>query len=219
MLHYLPLGLSSYAADIDGVIRYIYVVCGLWFVAAEVVLFAFILGSRQKPGVRAAWMPGTGARGAAWVLTPVAAVLACDFAIETTASPVWDRVKIDLPESDLHVNIEARQFAWVFTYPGRDGELRTADDIVTSELHVPRAEPIRFHLEAADVLHAFYVPELRLKQDAVPGRSIEGWFDANQDGTYEIACAEICGKGHTRMAAKLVVHSREEFERWLADQE
>jgi cytochrome c oxidase subunit 2 len=119
MLSYLPFGLSTFAADIDGVIRYIYLIVGVWFVLAELVLFWFILGSRQKAGVRASWQPGTGT--AAWfVLGPVAAVLACDLMIEHAGAAVWDKVKIDLPKGDLLVRITARQFSWSFTYAGKD---------------------------------------------------------------------------------------------------
>ncbi len=218
MLHYLPIQLSTYAPDIDGVITYIYVVCGAWFVAALGILLGFVWHSRRRPGVRAQWLPGDDRRGTAMILVPVGAVLFCDFLIEQRATPVWEKVKIDLPEAGFEVKITARQFAWVFTYPGADGKLGTADDITAKELHVPRQTPVRFSLEAADVLHAFYVPELRLKQDAVPGRAIEGWFDAIGDGTFEIGCAEICGKGHTTMRAVMVVASREEVDAWLAQQ-
>lgn len=218
MLHYLPPGISSFAADIDGVIWLIYAICGAWFVVAEAVLLTLVWQGRQRAGVRAQWVPGNGAKAASFVLGPVAAVLLCDFVIEANATPVWDLVKIDLPESDFHVRITGRQFAWVFTYPGADGDLGSADDITADTLHVPRGVPVRFHLEAVDVLHAFFVPELRLKQDAVPGRSIEGWFDANVDGTYEIACAEICGSNHTRMRSTMVVSSRETVDAWLETQ-
>ncbi len=218
MLHYLPIQLSTYAPDIDGVITYIYVVCGAWFLAALGILLGFTWHSRHRPGVRAKWLPGDDRRGTAMILVPVGAVLFCDFLIEQRATPVWEKVKIDIPGEGFDVKITARQFAWVFTYPGADGKLGTADDIAANELHVPRQTPIRFSLEAADVLHAFYVPELRLKQDAVPGRAIEGWFDAIGDGTFEIGCAEICGKGHTTMRAVMVVSSREEVDAWLAQQ-
>lgn len=217
MLQYLPYALSSYASDIDHIIRVIYYLVGAWFIVAEGLLFWFVFSSRAVPGRRASWLPGKGA--AAWaVLGPVVAVLACDFVVEAVSTPTWEHVKVDMPESNYPVKIEARQFAWVFTYPGADGELRTNDDIVSKELHVPVDEVVRFELEAADVLHAFWVPELRLKQDAVPGRSIPGWFDTNKVGTYEIACAEICGKGHTDMKSLLVVDSKEGFTSWLATQ-
>jgi cytochrome c oxidase subunit 2 len=218
MLHYLPEAVSTFAGDIDGVMRFIYLVCGVWFVVAEAVLAWFVVSSRRRPGVRAAWLPGNTGRQAAWVLGPVGLVLVCDFAIELVADPVWHRVKIDIPEGDLHVRVQGRQFAWVFTYPGADGLLGTSDDVAASELHVPVDAKVRFELEAADVLHAFFVPELRLKQDAVPGRTISGWFEASKAGTYEIACAEICGQGHTRMRGALVVEGRASYDRWLAAQ-
>ena len=102
MLSYLPYQLSSFAGDIDQVIWIIYSIVGVWFLAAEAVLFWFILGSRARPGVRAAWIPGTG-RAALWVLLPVTAVLACDLVIEQAAGPTWHTVKIDMPYPDLEV--------------------------------------------------------------------------------------------------------------------
>jgi cytochrome c oxidase subunit 2 len=75
---------------------------------------------------------------------------------------------------------------------------------------------VAFQLESRDVLHSFWVPSLRLKQDAVPGRTIHGWFRATKTGTFDISCAEICGTGHTSMRAALVVQTPEEFDRWVA---
>jgi cytochrome c oxidase subunit 2 len=143
----------------------------------------------------------------------------CDLVIEMNADAVWHEVKIEIPEHpDVHVAITGRQYMWLFGYPGADGKLGTDDDVVTNELHVPVGKSVRFELEAADVLHNFYVRELRLKQDAVPGRRISGWFDTNRTGTFEVACAEICGKGHTNMRAVMVVQEQAEFDAWLAEQ-
>lgn len=215
MLSYLPYQLSTFASDIDQVIWIIYTIVGVWFVAAEAILFWLILGSRARAGVRAAWMPGTG-RASLFVILPVCAVLACDLIIEQASGPTWHTVKLDMPHPDVEVGVEARQFAWVFKYPGADGKLDTPDDLSSNELHVPINKRVVYHLTAVDVLHNFHVKDLRLKQDAVPGRSIKGWFDTNKEGTYEIGCAEICGKGHTVMSAKLVVDSPEAWQAFLA---
>jgi len=218
MLSFLPRGISPFAADIDGVMAFIYWVVGAWFVLALVVLGWLVWSSRARPGRRAAWLPGGTARTNAWILVPVSLVLVCDLLIEAKADPVWHDVKVAIPAGDVKVRITGRQYAWVFTYPGVDGQFDTADDVATAELHVPRDKVVRFDLRSADVLHSFFVPELRLKQDAVPGRSIAGWFSADRDGSYEIACAEICGKNHTLMAGKMVVEAEDAFDTWLASQ-
>lgn len=219
MLTYLPEIISTFGADIDGVIRFIYWVVGIWFVAAEAILIGLIAMSRRKEGVRAKWIPGDTWAQQAWVLVPVGLVLLCDLAIEVYATPVWTKVKLDLPPADVEVRVTARQFMWLFTYAGPDGRLGTVDDFQATEMHVPKDKVVRFQLESADVLHAFFVRELRLKQDAVPGRSIPGWFQATQEGTYEIACAEICGKAHTKMRGLLVVDSQEAYDTWTRQQQ
>jgi cytochrome c oxidase subunit 2 len=106
---------------------------------------------------------------------------------------------------------------WLFTYPGPDNVLGTEDDIlIANELHVPRDRTVRLQLEATDVLHSFYVPAFRLKQDVVPGRSIPAWFNATQDGTYEIDCSQLCGSSHGIMRGTVVVESPEKFDTWIA---
>lgn len=220
MPSFLPEALSSFASEIDGVIVMIYLIVGVWFIAAEALLIGLILSSRRKEGGRAAPTPRESLRTNAIVLAPVALVLCCDLYIEQSGDPVWHHIKVDVPATaDVLVGITGRQFEWKFAYPGPDGELRTEDDVVVNgELHVPVNKKVRFELGSQDVLHSFYVPQLRLKQDAVPGRIIAGWFDTLRTGEFEIACAEICGEGHTRMAAKLVVQTEADFNSWLAAQ-
>ena len=85
-------------------------------------------------------------------------------------------------------------------------------------MHVPRDRNVRFELHSLDVLHSFYVPELRLKQDVVPGRRIPGWFRATEEGSYTIACAELCGVAHGYMQGRLVVQSPDAFRAWLREE-
>jgi len=91
------------------------------------------------------------------------------------------------------------------------------DDVeVVNDLHVPVDEVVLVDLKSQDVLHSFFLPNLRVKQDAVPGSKIPVWFKAKRSGTYDLVCAELCGWGHYKMRGKLTVETREEFERWLA---
>lgn len=216
-MKWLPVSASSYARDIDGIMILISVIVGIWLVLAEACLIYFAFRFRRRAGERAAYLPGNSGRTLAWVLVPVALVLACDFVIEAASGPVWEKVKVARPNSESTVRIVSRQWSWEFDYPGPDGTLGTADDVVSmNELHVPANAVIEFELRSNDTLHSFWVPALRLKQDAVPGRKIYGWFQATRMGTYEILCAQLCGVAHTTMKGTLHVDSPEEFQRWLA---
>ena len=216
MLNWLPEAASTYAGDLDGLLLFISAIVGVWFIIAEAILIGFAVVFRRQPGRKAAYLPGRSLRAMSWVLVPCLVILGFDLVIDGVAAPVWDKVKIELPEPDEVVGITGVQWAWKFTLPGPDGELKTEDDIdVMNELHVPIGKTIQFHLTANDVLHSLFVPELRLKQDAVPGRVIKGWFNATKNGSYEVVCAEICGVGHTIMKGKLVVESEEDYQKWI----
>ncbi|MEA5510166.1 cytochrome c oxidase subunit II [Crocosphaera sp. UHCC 0190] len=106
----------------------------------------------------------------------------------------------------LVVEVKAIQYAWIFTYPDTG--------IVSGELHVPKDRPVRLNLNAGDVLHAFWVPQLRLKQDAIPGREAIIGFTANLEGNYPIICAELCGAYHGGMKSVLYVENAETYAQW-----
>ena len=111
-----------------------------------------------------------------------------------------------------------KQFNWEFTYPGPDGKLGTPDDLkLDNELHIPVGKVVHVNLTAKDVIHSFFLPHFRLKQDAVPGREIPVWFEATKPGEYEIPCAELCGFGHSGMNGKLYAHTPEEYEKWVRE--
>jgi cytochrome c oxidase subunit 2 len=213
---WMPEAASSYAGEIDGLLVLITVIVGVWFLVAEGVLIYFALRYRRVEGQRAAYVPARTLRTMSFVLVPCALVLGFDLVIDAAGAPVWDHVKQELPPADERVRIVGEQWAWRFTYPGADGLLDTADDVeVINELRVPVDAVVEFELGAKDVLHSLWVPELRLKQDAVPGRTIRGWFKATREGSYEFMCAEICGIGHTMMKAMLHVESPEAYRQWI----
>ncbi len=216
MENWLPEAASSYARELDGLLIFISAIVGVWFILAEAVLIGFAVAFRRKPGQKAAYLPGRSLRAMSWVLVPCVVVLGFDLVIDGVAAPIWDKVKIEVPESDEVVRITAVQWAWKFTLPGPDAELGSDDDVdVMSELHVPVGKVVEFELTANDVIHSLFVPQLRLKQDAIPGRVIKGWFEATKTGTFEIICAEICGLGHTIMKGKMVVESEEAYSNWV----
>lgn len=114
------------------------------------------------------------------------------------------------PREASDVYVMAKQWMWKFSYPGGP----SAVDVLT----VPRGRPIRLLLTSRDVIHSFFVPALRLKQDALPGRYTEIWFEARQTGRFQVLCAEFCGTGHSAMLAELVVLPPAEYDAWLAAQ-
>lgn len=119
-------------------------------------------------------------------------------------------------ENPLQVEIMAQQWMWNFRYAGADGEFNTDDDITTNHvLYLPKGRKIEFRLSSKDVIHSFYIPSIRNKVDTIPGRITRLWVELTKTGTYDIACAEMCGTHHYRMQAKLVVLEQTEFEQWL----
>jgi cytochrome c oxidase subunit 2 len=101
---------------------------------------------------------------------------------------------------------------------GPDGRFGTADDLqMENELHVPVNKVVRVSLRSKDVIHSFFLPNLRLKQDTLPGREIQAWFEATKPGRYELPCAELCGFGHSGMRGWLNVHPDSEYTRWLSE--
>jgi cytochrome c oxidase subunit 2 len=209
---------SSYAKDVDFIFDVIFwVVIAFWFVLAEVVFFWLILRFRKKPGVSAQYITGEIASQKRWVSWPHHLVLVCDVFILFFAVRVWYIVKQDLPAADQTVRIVAQQWAWSFVQPGADGRIDTADDIKTvDDLHLQVDRIYHYKLESRDVLHSLSIPAFRLKQDAIPGRVITGWFKPIKTGTYDIQCAEICGIGHGLMPARVVVETAEQHAAWIA---
>jgi len=105
------------------------------------------------------------------------------------------------------IDVNGIQYAWIFTYP--------ETGIVAGEIHVPVDRPVKLNIKAADVLHAFWLPEFRIKQDAIPGRDTELAFTATKTGSYPIICAELCGSYHGGMKSMLYVESEEEYNQWV----
>lgn len=206
---------SSFAGDIDGVFLLVLVSVGFWFILAEVVFFWLILKFRAKPGVRAQYISGEKPQEKKWVTIPHYATLVFDVAIVFMAVKVWHEVKINMPEANSTVRVIAQQWAWTFVHPGPDNKLDTPDDITTvDELHVELNKTYHFELTSRDVLHSFSVPVFRLKQDAIPGRIIKGWFQPTKTGQYDIQCTEICGIGHGIMPARIFIENEAQHRLW-----
>lgn len=116
--------------------------------------------------------------------------------------------QLDPPEDAMEVHVEAKQWMWKASHAGGAREINA--------LHVPAGQPVKLYLNSQDVIHSFFVPAFRLKQDVVPGRTATAWFTATEPGTYHLFCAEFCGTSHSQMTGRIVVMEPDDFARWLA---
>ena len=114
----------------------------------------------------------------------------------------------DIPDNAIRVHVVAKQWMWQFVYPNG----LAAED----ELRVPVGVPVALAMTSRDMIHSFYVPAFRLKQDVVPGRITDLWFTATEPGTFDIFCAEYCGAGHSRMRGRVIAMPAAEYARWVA---
>jgi cytochrome c oxidase subunit 2 len=211
----IPHGASTFAGEIDWLYYLILIITGIAFVVVEVGLIWFLIKYRGRPGRKAVYTHGSVKAEVIWTAIPAVTVVA----IGLLSAPVWDRIKgrESVPRGALPVGVHVKQFEWNFTYPGVDGQLGTSDDFtLRNRLHIPVDTPIVVLLNSEDVIHSFFIPAFRIKQDAVPGMQIRAWFQATTPGTYELACAELCGLGHYKMRAIVTAHTMDEYRRWLA---
>jgi len=233
---WLPPGASAQAVEIDRLFTTTLIVTGLVFVLVHVVLAAFIWQGGRRDAPAAYWHDNRTLE-LTYTLAP-AAILVTLIAM---GAVVWTRVHAAPPPHALLVEVRAEQFGWVFRYPGADGRFgRTdavrftdrvnplgidpadpagRDDVVTRELHLVADRPVHVRLRSKDVIHSFFVPQFRVKQDAVPGMTQDVVFQPTRPGTYDLACAELCGVGHYIMRGKVVVETQAAFDAWLAAQQ
>jgi cytochrome c oxidase subunit 2 len=130
----------------------------------------------------------------------------------------WNFKEIDSNPDTVRIEINAHQWAWDMRYAGPDGQWNTADDVVTlNDMRIPVDRPILIQLTSSDVIHAFNVPNARVKTDAVPGTVNPLWFQISEVGEYDIACAEHCGSFHYKMKGLMTVLSQEDYEAWLEE--
>jgi len=122
-------------------------------------------------------------------------------------------------EDPLRVEVMAQQWAWSMRYAGADNKFNTPDDIVTlNDMRVPIGKPVLVKLRTKDVIHSFYLPNFRTKQDAIPGATTRIWFQATKPGSVEIGCAQHCGASHYKMRGELsVVATADEWSNWLKE--
>ena len=233
--YWFPKLASEHGGRIDSLFNAVLVVTGIAFVLVQGILGFFVARYGSNGNEHAAY----------WHDNPkVEAILLIATAVILTVlvfmgQRVWASIYFsDLPTNATIVEITGEQFQWNFHYAGPDGQFGRSDTkLITSTnyigldrsdpvakddvvsvgvMHVPVGKPVRVRLRSKDVIHSFFLPNFRMKQDAVPGMGIEVWFTPTVAGQYEIACAELCGLGHYRMKAALTVDESEaQFNEWL----
>lgn len=211
---WLPRDVSLDGHVIDHLFMFILVLTGVVFVATETALFLFMwrYDARRNPDA-AKFTHGSHTLEVIWTILPTATLLF----IAIYQMNAWADAKVRKPDIPPTVEVTARQFEWRVRYPGSDGEFDTRDDVYTvNSLHVPVGQDVLVVLKSEDVLHSFFLPNLRVKQDAVPGMQQNVWFRPLEEGEFDLVCAELCGWGHYKMKGRLIVESREEFDAWLA---
>jgi cytochrome c oxidase subunit II len=238
---WLPGGASSHAAALDEQFKSTFLEAGLAFVLSQILLATFVWKYRDKrDGVQPKIFPG-GAKGP--VITAFVLVGLELMGLELMGSKVWAKLYYEQPPANaVKVYVSAEQFAYYFRYPGPDAkfgaihpdkidvatgnffgldkenEVEARDDIVVGTLEIPVNRPVELILHAKDVNHSFYVPEMRIQQDFVPGIEIPIHFTPTKTGDYQIVCTQLCGLGHYSMKAPLKVVSQDEFDKFLQEQ-
>lgn len=217
MSWWLPPAASTFAGPIDALFIAILIITGIALVVVEVGLVIFLVKYRERPGRKAYYTHGSTRAEIIWTAIPAVTMVA----LGLVSNHYWVLMKSkeSVPANAVQLGVHGKQFEWQMRYPGADGKLGTDDDfMVRNQLHIPVNQPVAVTLTAEDVIHSFFVPEFRVKQDAVPGMNIVAWFQATQTGEYEIGCAELCGMGHYKMRARVFVHTPEAFNAWMAQQ-
>lgn len=218
---WLSPSVTSYGPRVDALFTTILWIVGAFFVLTLGLLVWSLWRHGEGGGGRARAASGNPRLELFWTLVPGAILLWLCFAQAAT----WKEIKFDSslprgadgsPQAPL-AEVRASQFDWRFAYPGADGRLGTSDDpLVAGELVVPAGEKVVLRLLSRDVIHSFFVPRFRLKQDILPARAALVWFECDTPGRYELVCAELCGFGHGRMAGMVRVVPRAEYEAWCA---
>jgi cytochrome c oxidase subunit 2 len=215
--------LKSDRGAIDHALWLSLVVTGVVFILTNLLLAYFSWRYQDDGQTRAAYWHHNPRLEWAWTL--VTALIMCAFLFK--ALTLWAEVKSAPPADAMLIEVTGQQFAWNVRYPGPDGMLGRTDHILASQenaigldktdpaaaddvlllnqMYLPLDRPVRVQVRSMDVIHSFFLPNFRVKQDAVPGMTVELWFTPKDTGDFEIACAEHCGLGHYRMRGQVHV--------------
>lgn len=234
-----PPNLSTYGAEIDHLTVVVHWFMAVLFVGWGIFFVYCLIRFRSRPGHPASY---GSTRSKFPKMVELGVVVFEAFLLLALSFPVWSKYKNKFPPIDesLVVRVVAQQFVWNIHYPGPDHRFGSADphwvsdsnplglnpddpdgkdDISTvNQFHFPVGKPVIVQLSSKDVIHSFSIPVLRVKQDALPGMTTSVWFEATQPGQFEIACAQLCGVGHTLMRGFVSIDTPEQFAAWTEEQ-
>lgn len=212
-----PLGV-----DIDNLFYLILIITGVVFVATQAAIGYVLLRGAKEHGQKALFTHGSHSLEVIWTIVPTGILLF----ISLYQLDVWKEYRVisSFPEPAVKApvaEVTARQFEWRIRYPAPGKKLQLTpqpDDLYTvNDLHVPTNRPVMIQLRSDDVQHSFFAPQLRVKQDALPGQVIPIWFEITQGGHYQLTCAELCGWGHYKMKARIVAEPESSYQQFLKD--
>lgn len=191
--------------DVDAVFIFILVIAGFFFVLTQGLLIYFAIRYRKKKGVEEAtpYITGNHALEVVWIVIPSLLLVA----IFVYGLTVFIKMRTPLPNA-AEIQVTASQFTWSFKYP--DGRS------VANELRLPLGQPVKLIMISRDVIHGFFIPAYRQKQDVLPGSYTYLWLLPKQAGTYDIYCSQYCGTGHSLMRATLIVMPQPQYQAWVA---
>ena len=206
LIPWLPEQASEEASGIDRVFWFTTFICLAIFALVAAVSIYAAIKFRAGPDDPDDGAPIHGHTGLEIVWTAIPAILVTAIAVFSSIELVRTET---LPDEHRTVEVTAQQFAWRFDYPG--------EEVTSGELVLPVGEPVELRIRALDVIHSFWVPEWRVKQDAVPGVTTVLPVTPTKTGVYPVICTELCGQGHAAMRSQARVVSPEEFEAWLTE--
>jgi cytochrome c oxidase subunit 2 len=199
----LPTAGSPHAADHDAAFMFLVLLSTFFFLLIAGLIAWFVWKYRRRgPGERTPRITQHLGLEIAWTLIPLAIAMGLFF---------WgfhDYMQASIAPSDaIEIQVTAKKWIWQFEYPGG---IRTLN-----ELHVPLGRPVKLIMSSEDVIHSFFVPSFRVKQDVLPNRYTEMWFQPTEAGVHQVFCAEYCGTGHSDMLARIVVEDDAKYQNWL----
>jgi cytochrome c oxidase subunit 2 len=213
---------SPLGAEIDNLFYLILVITAVTFIGVHIVLGYVLWKYGSGAPRRGSFTHGSHSLEVVWSIVPAGVLLF----IALYQMDVWARYRVKStfdPQAVAHpvAEVTARQFEWRIRYPAPGKTLQDSpqpgDLYTVNDLHVPVGKPVLIKLRSEDVLHSFFLPHLRVKQDAVPGLVIPVWFQADKARIYDLACAELCGWGHYKMRGQVTAERDEEYQKYLED--
>lgn len=184
---------------------YFWIAAAFWFFVTVLLIYFSLRYKRKKGQGDGAYIEGNTLLEIIWTIVPLVIILL--LGVQTWA--VYKEYRA-VPKDAYEVNIEGFMWGWNVTYP--EG-LKT-----TNELRVPVGQPVKVNLTSKDVLHAFFIPEYRVQEEAIPGRTTYFWFRPTKVGETRAYCTEFCGNGHSLMLAKVIAMEKDEFSSWIKKQ-